>query len=91
MNNMNIKGVLIGFDRITSKKGTDCFFAWVETKFSENSSGVGIKCENICAFSNDSSDLQDKVMKGKLLNQKVEVIGMRQGNSFIAVDIKPLS
>ena len=88
---MNIIGKLVGFDRITSKKGTDCFFGWVECDFPLNSSGVGIKCENICAFSNDSNDLQEKVIKGKLLGTKVNVVGMRQGNSFVAVDIKSCS
>lgn len=88
---MTITGELIGYDRITSKKGTDCFFAWVEVPFSGNGSGTGLKCESVCAFSNDSSELHSKVDKGKLLNKIVTVVGMRQGNSFVAVDIKPAS
>ena len=88
---MIITGELIGYDRITSKKGTDCFFAWVEVPFNTNTSGIGLKCESICAFSSDSSDLHSKVEKGKLLNKIVTCVGMRQGNSFVAVDIKPAS
>ena len=88
---MNITGKLVGYDRITSKKGTDCFFAFVETPVPENGSGLGLKVESCCAFGNDSADLSDKIFKGNLLNKKVTCTGMRQGNSFITVDIKPCS
>lgn len=88
---MTIKGQLIGYDRITSKKGTDCFFGWVLYEFPEHSSGVGLRVASLCAFGYDSVDIQSKIEKGKLLDKQVFVTGMNQGNSFITLDIKPVS
>ena len=84
---MIIKGKLIGYDCITSKKGTDCFFGWLLTDFPVSSGGVGMKCEQLAAFAGDSKLISDKVVKLQLVDKEVTCSGMRQGNSFIVVDV----
>lgn len=85
---MNIQGKLIGFNKIQSKKGTDCFFGWVVVPFGDDdANGFGSRAVQICAFGKDCTTIFDSVRKDQLVNKDVNCMGTYSNNSFNVLQI----
>lgn len=85
---MNIQGKLIGFNKIQSKKGTDCFFGWVIVPFNDDDKNAfGSKSIQICAFGKDCENIFECVRKDQLVNKEVNCMGTYSNNSFNVLQI----
>lgn len=85
---MNIQGKLIGFNKIQSKKGTDCFFGWIIVPFSDDDkNAMGSKAIQICAFKDDCEKIFDSIRKDQLINKEVDCLGSFSNNSFNVLQI----
>lgn len=89
---MIISGTLTGYQSIKSKKGTDCFFAFLsDMPFNNADDALGLKVMQVAAFGQDAIKLRADLDNLKALKKKVSFSGMYQGNTFIAVSAESLS
>lgn len=86
---MTLKGKLIGFSCITSKKGTDCIFGWVTQEFDAgDKTSVGCRATQIQAFGDDCYSLKKQIQDNKLINKNVSCLGNWSNNSFSCLQIE---
>lgn len=89
---MIISGTLTGYQSITSKKGTDCLFAFLsDIPFNNADNALGQKVMQVAAFGQDAVKLRADLDDMKALKKKISFSGMYQGNTFIAVSAESLS
>ena len=85
---MKIYGELVGFQSLTSKKGTDCLFGWILQDFpTDSKDALGCKAVQIAAFGDDAGYIKSEIAKNKFLNKNVEVLGNWSNNTFNTLQI----
>lgn len=89
---MLIKGDFIGCNLFESKKGTKCFFGSIETEYDTKRcpNAIGLNTVQIAAFGQEAQNLYDTIMQYDLEGKTVELSGLYQGNTFMAISINEI-
>lgn len=84
---MIIKGQLVGYKTMKSKKGNDCFFGYLLQEDEKDEALEGLKAISINAFGSDAALLSKKVIEKKLLDKHVTCNGYFNDNQFFVVTL----
>lgn len=84
---MIIKGKLVGFKTMKSKKGNDCFFGYLIQEDKNDPNLVGLKATSINAFGSDAALLSRKCFDKKLLDKEITCNGYFNDNQFFVVTL----